>query len=389
MNVMRSADVRPDIVLIAAAHHFDRSVADIDRRLRRAQITIPEPAAREEVVTAFWSFVNLAEAAALDGVTDETIRTCREIVGRWLFRSRLWSRAFLKPHGYAGDFRMIEWLYDLESDECADPAQPAIVNCLDGLMKTVHSACSVWERRRWFRDVVTEAYRKRNGALRVLDVAGGGTRYLRDFLETVEPGPRFELTVVDQDGAAIAFCRAQALEAWASRVRFVCAPIRSLAERLVDSDFDLVISAGLFDYLEAGPARELLAHLASLLTAEGTPAISNFHPGDCSRLVKEWARGMAADLPRRGSVCRAFPRAPSRSDQPVLEPGAGLRQWLGGAPKLTRHPQSGGCPANTESTRRERRAVATRLARRGFGRQRPLRLKRSAGFCARHRVAAG
>jgi len=183
---------------------------------------------------------------------------------------------------------MIEWLYDLESDECAEPAQPAIVNCLDGLMKTVHSTCSVWERRRWFRDLVAEAYRKRDGALRVLDVAGGGTRYLRDFLEAVEPGPRFELTVVDQDAAAVAFCRAQALEPWASRVRFVCAPIGSLAERLVDSDFDLVISAGLFDYLEAGPARELLAHLSSLLTAEGTLAISNFHPGDRSRLVKEW-----------------------------------------------------------------------------------------------------
>jgi extracellular factor (EF) 3-hydroxypalmitic acid methyl ester biosynthesis protein len=155
-------------------------------------------------------------------------------------------------------------------------------------MAMIPTARSVWERRRWFRDLVAAAYRKRDGALRVLDVAGGGTRYLRDFLETVEPGPRFELTVVDQDAAAIAFCRAQSLAPWASRVRFVCAPIRSLAERLVDSDFDLVISAGLFDYLEAGPARALLAHLASLLAAQGTLAISNFHPGDGSRLVKEW-----------------------------------------------------------------------------------------------------
>jgi hypothetical protein len=37
----------------------------------------------------------------------------------------------------AGDFRIVEWMYDLESDPCADETQPAVVNLPPGPTPTL------------------------------------------------------------------------------------------------------------------------------------------------------------------------------------------------------------------------------------------------------------
>ena len=57
-----------------------------------------------------------------------------------------------------------------------------------------------------------------------------------------------------------------------------------------DAPFDVVISTGLFDYLSAEPARQLLAHMIALTRPGGTVAICNFSPEDASRAVKTWWR---------------------------------------------------------------------------------------------------
>lgn len=277
---------RPDV--IAAATELDHRLTSVDRRLRRDRVTVPPAVAHREVTTAFWALVEVLRQAEAAGVSDEEIERCRQIVGRWLFRARVFNRAYHKPHGYAGDFMMVEWMYDLETDACALPHQPALVNCLDHLGKTVNSIIAVWERRHHYAALLRQEHERRGGVLRVLDVAGGGARYIRDFLEQVIPGPGLSITVLDQDSAAIAYCRTQSLAAWPERVRLVDAPIRDLPRALGHAEFDVIISAGLFDYLDDASARGLLADLTGRLAPDGTLAISNFHPDDPSRLVKSW-----------------------------------------------------------------------------------------------------
>ena len=46
-----------------------------------------------------------------------------------MLRSRLWARSWLKPHGFPGDYRMLEWMYDLELDACAAPTNPRRSTC--------------------------------------------------------------------------------------------------------------------------------------------------------------------------------------------------------------------------------------------------------------------
>jgi SAM-dependent methyltransferase len=274
---------------LVAAERFVKAISDVDRRLRKAQATLPSREVKNEVCSAFWAFVGEMNACEAEGaVTAETPVACREIVGPWLFRSRHWSRAYHKPHGYPGDYRMVECMYDLETDPCADPGQPGIVNCLDHLLTTVHSVVSVWQRRAWFARLLEQEHARRGGTLRVLDIAAGGARYVRDFLARANTTSGVQVTLVDQDPAALAFLRGQSLAAWSGELRTLCAPIRQMAALVAGEEFDVIISAGLFDYLDDVTASALIADFTSLLAPGGVVAISNFHPDDPSHLVKAW-----------------------------------------------------------------------------------------------------
>jgi SAM-dependent methyltransferase len=276
--------------VIEAAQGFVRQAEATDRALRRQGDTVPSSETRQTLAASFWALVAALDQYEQAGGSDPEAlgRRCRDIVSGWLFRSRYFNRSYHKPHGYAGDFRMVEWMYDLEGNDCADPTQPGIVNCLDHLFSTVHSVQSLWERRRWLLHLLRGEYQRRGGRLRVLDIACGGARYVADFLAAVPDTADVHFTLVDQDPAALAYCRTTSLARWLPRLSTHCLPIKRLGETVHQGEFDVVLSAGLFDYLDEAPARHLLAHLGAVTAADGVLAITNFHPLDPSRLVKQW-----------------------------------------------------------------------------------------------------
>jgi extracellular factor (EF) 3-hydroxypalmitic acid methyl ester biosynthesis protein len=296
--------------VLEAAHAFVRHLEETDRALRRAGLTVPPPKVKHEVAARFWALIERIDRFDRDASPNEKENLCgqcRAIVGGWLFRCRFFNRSFHKPHGYAGDFRMVEWMYDLETDPCADATQPGIVNCLDHVFSTVHSVCSLWERRHWLAHLLTEERRRRGGRLRVLDVACGGARYLADFLASLPDVQDIEITLVDQDAAALAYCRTGSLSRWTSQLTTLCLPIKQVVEAISVGHYDVVISAGLFDYLEEPIARPLLAHLAALTVPEGVTAITNFHPEDPSRLVKDWLVDWRLVFRTEAQVVALFP----------------------------------------------------------------------------------
>jgi SAM-dependent methyltransferase len=281
---------------IGAAEAFAGVLAAVDRTARREQRTLPSEDEYDRVHTGFWAHVVPALAGVsreLDGTELREMQAeVQAILNPWFLRSRFWARSWIKPHGYAGDFLVLEWMYDLEANGCADPTQPAIVNLLDSLFRSVHSVQAVWDRRAWFAGVIGEMlYRERRRPIRVLDVACGGSRYLRDVISSCGPGA-ISATFVDQDAAALSFVRSWLAALGVGQAQLVCAPVRSLAERVAADDpdraFDVVISTGLFDYLSEESARALLAHMYALVRPGGTVAICNFAPTDRSRLVKDW-----------------------------------------------------------------------------------------------------
>jgi hypothetical protein len=310
----------PRVAPVTAAMALAATLESIDRQARRAARTLPTRAERDAAHAAFWDTVDALahlERTATPVELAEAGAAVRATVAPWLLRSRYWDRSAVKPHGYAGDFRMVEWMYDLEHDPCADPTQPAVVNVLDGLYAGVHSVQAVWHRRRWFADLVRRE-RARTDALRVLDVACGGSRYLHDVM--IAPASCGVAGVfVDQDPAAIAF-----VEQWLpdSGSLTVCAPARRVRAAVTVDVFDVVLSAGLFDYLPDPDARALLADLVALTRPGGVTAICNFCPDDASRLIKDHISDWSLIYRAEQDLAALFPHP----DAVVLErsPDGGL-----------------------------------------------------------------
>ena len=270
---------------VAAARGLAGLLLAIDRAARREARSLPLPEEHAAAARGFWDAMWAcadAEGGFDEGELAAVRARVREQLNPWFLRSRYWNRAYLKPHGYAGDFRMLEWIYDLERSDCADPAQPAVVNVLDRLFAGLHSAQSVWRRRAWFARLVRDRLERSPRPLRVLDIACGGSRYLRDVIDG-----RVDVTFVDQDPSALAF-----VDQWlpaGSTARLLCAPVRKLPDLLAPgAEFDLVISTGLFDYLPDADAAALAAQMYALRAPGGNVVICNFAPCDPSRTVTDW-----------------------------------------------------------------------------------------------------
>jgi extracellular factor (EF) 3-hydroxypalmitic acid methyl ester biosynthesis protein len=295
----------PRVPPAAAAMALAATLETIDGQARRGGRTLPTRVERDAVHAAFWDTVDALAHLERTGTPAELVEAgaaVRASAAPWLLRSRYWNRSQVKPHGFAGDFRMLEWMYDLEHDPCADPTQPAVVNVLDGLYAGVHSVQAVWHLRRWFADVV-RLERARTDAVRVLDVACGGSRYLRDLM-TGPAGRGVAGVFVDQDPAAIAF-----VEQWLpdNGSLTACAPARHVRDAVTVDVFDVVLSTGLFDYLADADARALLADLVALTRPGGVTAICNFCPDDASRLVKDHISGWPLVYRSEQEVASLFP----------------------------------------------------------------------------------
>jgi SAM-dependent methyltransferase len=242
----------------------------------------------------------------------------REVLMPWLLRSRLWNRSYAKPHGFAGDYRIVEWMYDLEADPCNDPTEPLVVNLLDGLFKSVHSVKAMWDRRGWFAGLISARVGHGAAPVCVLDVACGGGRCVRDVMD--HHGTRaVRATFVDQDSTALSFVASWLPPSALSTSRLVCAPVRRLAELVPGrgahalGSFEVAMSTGVFDYLDDDSARALISQMSAVTRPGGTVAICNFGPEDGSRIVKDWIVDWPLTYRTSEQLRRLFPEGMSPS----------------------------------------------------------------------------
>ena len=197
------------------------------------------------------------------------------------------ERAANKPRGYAGDAVMMDYIYkgSAPADTTATGAGifAATTRCATGL--------SVRYRRALLRSVIDETASQVHGA-RILSVASGHCRELDGSLiqHNWFDG---EVVALDQDPLSCAEVqRAQAQH----RVRVVERGVRALVGRDSASQdlgqFDLIYSAGLYDYLPDAMAQRLTALLASLLRPGGRLLLANFLPACSGRgymeMIMDW-----------------------------------------------------------------------------------------------------
>jgi extracellular factor (EF) 3-hydroxypalmitic acid methyl ester biosynthesis protein len=206
-----------------------------------------------------------------------------------------------KPHGYAGDFEIIERMYAgyiCPSERLAN---------WDRFYQAQPGPQAVRNRKAYFLDLFGRLPRPAGRPLEVLNIASGPGTDMRELFAS-PAGADIRFDCVEQDPAAIAHAFRACREA-ADRVRFFQGNALTYAP---GQSYDVVWSAGLFDYFEDGLFRRLLRRLLAALRPGGRLVIGNFSPANPSRAYMylfDWPLQYrsGADLRRLAESCGVAP----------------------------------------------------------------------------------
>lgn len=226
------------------------------------------------------------------------LRAIREAFGRALSLETNQGLSLRKPHGYTGDYEIIDRIY---REHVTD--DPALRNW-DLYFQAQAGPRAVRHRKAYFVSLAEAAVRASGGGpLHILDVASGPGRDVAEFLArgfhcvTVE--------CVDTDPNAIAYARGLC-RPFLDRVSFKEA---NALRYSTDKRFGLVWSAGLFDYFGDKGFKFVLGRLLDTLDNDGELVVGNFSTRNSSRdymeVVGDWPLfyRSAEDLHRLAREC--------------------------------------------------------------------------------------
>jgi extracellular factor (EF) 3-hydroxypalmitic acid methyl ester biosynthesis protein len=187
-----------------------------------------------------------------------------------LHRDPFTRRSYQQPHGFPGDAGLIDLIY-YDQAWCPSEHQDALGLALYRENRDAPAPRAVRERRDHLRTVISRTALRKPGAT-VLAVAAG---HLRELVECVpfHAGSIGRVVALDQDPHAIATLQ----RTFGARIETVRSGIRALlGDALTEQPFDLIYSAGLYDYLDTRLAQRLTAALFRRLAPGGELLIANF-----------------------------------------------------------------------------------------------------------------
>jgi extracellular factor (EF) 3-hydroxypalmitic acid methyl ester biosynthesis protein len=178
------------------------------------------------------------------------------------------ARAFRKPRGFAGDAVMMDFVYSGRAPEETSHLGRQIFQATT----RVPMGLSVLYRRSLLHSQINDCI-SRQPSCRILSVASGHCREIEGSL-LFEGGFDAEFVALDQDSEAAAVL---ARDYAHPRLHVRTERVKALALGKVDiGQFDLIYSAGLYDYLPDTIASLLTAQLVSMLRPGGRLLIANF-----------------------------------------------------------------------------------------------------------------
>jgi extracellular factor (EF) 3-hydroxypalmitic acid methyl ester biosynthesis protein len=207
------------------------------------------------------------------------------------------ARCFRKPLGYAGDFEMMNMVYRNES-----LGDTLFGRSLSRVVLDSDAGQAVRHRVQYLAGKIKAATARvgPHRPARILSVAAGPAMELQQLLRTdpalIRAG-RADITLLDQDASALRHAREQitARAAQASAeitLRCLNTSIKAVIAQGLNGSYDLIYSAGLFDYLKDRTARAAGARLVEALAPDGHAVIGNFAHANPTRplmeLILDW-----------------------------------------------------------------------------------------------------
>lgn len=180
-----------------------------------------------------------------------------------------------KPYGYSGDFKIIDDIYRNQPDTVG------FSRLWDNWFQQLAAARSVRDRKEELKSFILDFARKSKGKdIRIMSLASGPAREIKELLEndSEEVFSRTTFDCYDIEVRALEYAK-QLLSNCENVNFFKENAIRLALKKDIKSDisynYDLIYSAGLFDYLEEGVAIKLLGNLKRLLKPGAVMIIAN------------------------------------------------------------------------------------------------------------------
>jgi extracellular factor (EF) 3-hydroxypalmitic acid methyl ester biosynthesis protein len=207
----------------------------------------------------------------------------------YYMRSRFAERAYYKPRGYAGDYVLMEMIYNQEPD-----GDGKVGKLIDRWFLNTSAARAVRGRRELLSNLL-EKYagekRQDEAPFRVMNLACGSNRELFDFLSRFKRTELIEAVCVDADLEALEYTNTR-VNTFPHR-----AAIRLMNDNLVRwalgstkqqyGQFDVIYSAGLTDYLDRRLFVALISRCHEHLKPGGRLVIGNFTRSNPNRVFMD------------------------------------------------------------------------------------------------------
>lgn len=184
------------------------------------------------------------------------------------------AEALESKYGYSGDFEIIDHIYTRRTSP-----EPHLRHW-DLFFHAQAAPVAVRNRKAYFRQLMEEhlAAARAGEVLDVLDVACGPCRDLREFF-LERPDAAVAVDCVDMDARAIDHARGLCAP-WLDRITF---HHRNILKHRPARPYDLVWSAGLFDYVSDRLFIHLLGALLAAVKPGGELVVGNFSDHNPSR----------------------------------------------------------------------------------------------------------
>ena len=182
----------------------------------------------------------------------------------------------LQPYGYAGDFEMIDKIY---TRKVADDNK---LKKWDYFFHAQAACNAVRNRKDYFKQLI----KSKANDIEILNLGSGPCR---DIMEYMEENPNSEIKVdcIEIDERAIEYGRKIIKNDTITQknINFIN---KNVFRFLTDKEYDLIWSAGLFDYFTDKVFIRILQRFLNNIKTGGELVIGNFHPKNPSKPYMEF-----------------------------------------------------------------------------------------------------
>ena len=201
-----------------------------------------------------------------------------DLFGEDFLNQTIQGHSYRKPHGYAGDYQIIDFIYQ-QKIIAEERFQK-----WDKYFHSQHAAGAVRNRKDYFIRLIKDRYAELNWPIKILNLASGPCRDVYELFQEV-PVDKIRIHCVDLDANAIQYAK-KLLGTFSDHIRFTQ---QNIFKFDTNEKFDLIWSAGLFDYFSDEDFVKVLSKAYSWCSEGGEIVIGNFSNTNPTRAYMEIA----------------------------------------------------------------------------------------------------